>query len=54
MKKTYIAPESLALDFRPEDTLLATSVDKGEGTVDGPDSWTRKRSESFGKNLWEQ
>ncbi len=53
MKKTYISPDCTTLELL-EGSMLAASIEKSEGTVDGPDAWTRKRSESFGKDLWEQ
>lgn len=53
MKKTYISPDCTTLELL-EESMLAASIEKGDGTVDGGDAWTRKRDAGIGKGLWEE
>lgn len=53
MKKTYISPDCTTLELL-EKSMLAASIEKGDGTVDGPDAWSRKRDAGIGKGLWEE
>ncbi len=50
MKKTYISPKSLAMDFLAEN-MLAMSVQTTDETMDGSNAWSNNK-EWGSKSIW--
>ncbi len=50
MKKTYISPKTVAMDFLAEN-MLAMSIQTTSETMDGSNAWSNKKD--FGpKSIW--